>query len=174
MKITPPKSLLVSVLLAGAVSACSPNPYVLQDRVYGSMPAPQVKPEPVQQKPKVSVPVARTLPLPEEKAPKVESLGSAPPDIAEEPAPDVEVLVVKPGKQYQSSSAVQALMKQADTETANGKLDDAVATIERALRMESDNPNLWLKLAKLNEQQGNREQAVSMLGKAKYYQELLD
>jgi predicted Zn-dependent protease len=131
-------------------------------------------PAPVQQKPRVQTPVARTMPLPEEKAPQVESLGSPPPEIAETPNPGAEVLVMKPSKQYKSSSAVQSLLKQADTETANGKLGEAVATIERALRIESDNPDLWLKLAKLNEQQGNHQQAVSMLGKAKYYQELLD
>ena len=65
-------------------------------------------------------------------------------------------------------------MKTADTEAAAGNLDKAADTLERALRIESDNPDIWLKLAKINERQGNREQAANMLSKAKTYQEQLN
>ncbi|MGB3915861.1 MAG: tetratricopeptide repeat protein, partial [Thiothrix litoralis] len=73
-----------------------------------------------------------------------------------------------------SSPAVQALVKQADADVAKGNLDNAAGTLERALRIEADNPDLWMKLAKINEQQGKHDQAVSMVGKAQAYREQLN
>jgi Flp pilus assembly protein TadD len=72
-----------------------------------------------------------------------------------------------------SSSAVRSLRQQAQTETGQGNVADAVATIERALRIEPENPDLWLVLSDLYKQQGNVQQAASMAAKAQYYQELL-
>ncbi len=51
-------------------------------------------------------------------------------------------------------------MKQADAEVAKGNLDKAADTLERALRIEADNPDLWMKLSQINAQQGNHEQAA--------------
>ncbi len=53
-------------------------------------------------------------------------------------------------------------------------LDKAADTLERALRMEADNPDLWMKLAKINEQQGKHDQAMSMVNKAQAYREQLN
>ncbi|WGZ89738.1 MAG: tetratricopeptide repeat protein [Candidatus Thiocaldithrix dubininis] len=133
----------------------------------------------------------QTLPLTIERPPRVERLeptkespkitpSSAPtesntqsdnetvPNIDEPKAPR------KPPRQYQTSAAVQALLKQADSDVAQGRVDGAIATVERALRIEEDNPAVWLKLASLYERQGNRQQSRNMADKAKYYQELLN
>lgn len=164
-------SVIFSVLLAGLLSACAPNPYVLQDRVYGAGKAPAALPSaPVVVKPPVSKPpankppVKQPQPTPQQDTAPEEEVSAIPPEA-------VEVLTPKV---YPSSPAVQALVKQADAEAATGSLDKAADTIERALRIEADNPDLWMKLAKINEQQGNHEQAVSMVNKAQAYREQLN
>lgn len=60
------------------------------------------------------------------------------------------------------NTAVVALMDTARTDIANGKLDAAVAPLERALRIEPRNPLLWQELAKLRLQQGQYQQAEGM------------
>ena len=60
------------------------------------------------------------------------------------------------------NSAVVALMDSARADIANGKLDAAVAPLERALRIEPRNPVLWQELAKLRLQQGQYQQAEGM------------
>jgi cytochrome c-type biogenesis protein CcmH/NrfG len=66
------------------------------------------------------------------------------------------------------------LIRTADAEAAKGSLDKAADTLERALRMEGDNPDLWMKLAKINEQQGKHDQALGMVSKAQAYREQLN
>jgi tetratricopeptide (TPR) repeat protein len=168
---------VITLAMASVLSACAPNPYVLQDRVYDRYPPPQprytpsspvtARPMPAP-RPPVQAPVqapadSRTLPLPTEIPPTVEVVQEVPSTEA-----------VQTYKKYESSSAVRALLKQANAEIADGKLADASATIERALRMEPDNPDLWLKLSDLNKRQGNAQQAANMASKAQYYQELLN
>lgn len=53
----------------------------------------------------------------------------------------------KPPRQYQTSAAVQALLKQADSDVAQGRVDGAIATVERALRIEEDNPAGLVKIS---------------------------
>ena len=60
------------------------------------------------------------------------------------------------------NTAVLALMDTARTDIANGKLDAAVAPLERALRIEPRNPLLWQELARLRLQQGQYQQAEGM------------
>lgn len=60
------------------------------------------------------------------------------------------------------NTAVVALMDTARTDIANGKLDAAVAPLERALRIEPRNPMLWQELARLRLQQGQYQQAEGM------------
>ena len=131
-----------------------------------------------------------TLPLTIEKPPRVERIEppKASPNITPSSAPtesttqtDDEVppsldepkTPRKPPRQYQTSAPVQVLLKQADSDVAQGRLDTAISTVERALRIEEDNPAVWLKLASLYDRQGNRQQSRNMADKAKYYQELL-
>ncbi|WMP16483.1 tetratricopeptide repeat protein [Thiothrix lacustris] len=190
MTLTPRNTLVLSVVLTGFLSACSPNPAVLQDRVYGSRAVPAPAPAKVAPakpaaiaRPKAPAPTVSTVvvtkpvkvppPMPA-PVPKPEAQVS----VIAEPAPATTVTPVAPviavPKVYQSSSAVQALVRQADTEVAKGSLDKAADTLERALRIEGDNPDLWMKLAKINEQQGKHDQAVSMVGKAQSYREQLN
>jgi tetratricopeptide (TPR) repeat protein len=60
------------------------------------------------------------------------------------------------------NSAVVALMDNARADTAAGKPDSAVASLERALRIEPRNPRLWQELARLRLQQGQYQQAEGM------------
>lgn len=65
-----------------------------------------------------------------------------------------------------SSPVVAVLLKQANNELSVGKADRAATTLERALRIAPDDANLWLRLAEVNEQLGNKTQASSMARKA--------
>ncbi|MEZ5453047.1 MAG: hypothetical protein R3E93_09595 [Thiothrix sp.] len=176
------RNLAAGLLMAGVLSACSPSPYVLQDRVYGNgrppvvaTPPPPARPpaKPTRETPPAT---ASTKVVTQDKRPTV----TTPPPTRETPdiidAPDVEteVLDASPAKTYKSSPAVQALVRQADAAMAKNDFDMAASTIERALRIESDNPELWLKLGTINARQGKHEQAASMASKAKFYQEQLN
>ena len=183
------------LLIVGLLSACAPNPAVLQDRVYTAPPAPPAPParvtRPVPPRvipmptPEVSIPASPAKKAPQSRYPsavpgkKTTKPKSTPapieaPKVVETPKETENKPVVTTPKAYKSSSAVQGLVKRAESEAAEGKLAAATDTIERALRIESDNPDLWMKLSKLNEQQGNTQQAQSMAAKARYYQELLN
>ncbi len=85
------------------------------------------------------------------------------------PAPTQEkktpAVAVKP-RSYSSSPAVAVLTKQANNQLTVGKAGRAAATLERALRIEPENPLLWLRLAEVNAQQGKKSQAASMARKA--------
>jgi Tfp pilus assembly protein PilF len=184
MTLNPRYSLAFAALLAMLLSACSPNPTVLQDRVYGSrsvvIPPKVVKQNPVSV-PAPSKPKPSASPVITQSAPVSKPVISHPATL---PAPIVkpedtsatapEVVEVLTPKVYPSSPAVKALMKAADSEMAKGNLDKAADTLERALRIEADNPDLWMKLATINERQGKHDQAVNMLSKAKAYQEQLN
>lgn len=73
---------------------------------------------------------------------------------------------VPPVSSYKNNPAVTILTKQANNQLMAGKTDRAASTLERALRIAPDDPMLWLRLAEVNEQQGNKAQAASMAKKA--------
>jgi len=60
------------------------------------------------------------------------------------------------------SSAVVALLDQADTMQQQGDLDSAVVQVERALRIEPRNPKAYLQLATLRFQQNKVAQAEQL------------
>lgn len=62
--------------------------------------------------------------------------------------------------------AAVALLSQAQRQVGAGDLVAAGATLERALRIEPDNPRLWVELGKVQLQQGNAPQADGMAHKA--------
>ena len=62
--------------------------------------------------------------------------------------------------------AVLGLLEQARTEAAENKLQSAVATIERAQRLEPRNPWLWQELARLHLAQGDHAQAESLAARS--------
>ena len=64
------------------------------------------------------------------------------------------------------SKAVGALIEQAQHERAQGRLDAAVVTVERALRIEPRNAHLWNLLAHLRYEQGQRGLAADLAAKS--------
>jgi tetratricopeptide (TPR) repeat protein len=70
------------------------------------------------------------------------------------------------GRPYRLGAAASALVAQAHAQASGGAFDAAGATLERALRIEPDNPLLWVELGRLQLQEGNAGQADGMGRKA--------
>lgn len=66
----------------------------------------------------------------------------------------------------ETSPAVMSLMIQSRVDVIAGRYDAAVEKLERGLRIEPENPDLWNKLAEINLQQENYDQAVTMAEKS--------
>lgn len=81
-----------------------------------------------------------------------------PPGVTETPKP--------PPKQFKLSPATGALVAQAHKQANTGAYEPAAATIERALRIEPENPLLWIELGQVRLGEGNASQANSMGHKA--------
>lgn len=64
------------------------------------------------------------------------------------------------------NNAVLALVNSARNDNAIGKPDAAVATLERALRIEPRNPVLWQELARVRLQQGQYQQAEGLAARS--------
>lgn len=121
-----------------AISACSvPQPY--------RAPAPPVPVPPTQ-----------------EQQPPLETRPTSPPEQAEPPLPLPPVVVREPTL----SAASRALVGQAQNQLASKNYPVAAASIERALRIEPDNPLLWIELGKVRQAEGNYVQAENMARKA--------
>jgi tetratricopeptide (TPR) repeat protein len=63
-------------------------------------------------------------------------------------------------------SASQSLVNQAKAQRQRGDLPGAATSLERALRIEPNNPLLWIEMGRLRMDQGNPEQAEGMGRKA--------
>jgi tetratricopeptide (TPR) repeat protein len=90
----------------------------------------------------------------------------APPPIAEPEEPTPPAPPTPAPRQFRLSAASSALVTQARSQSASGDHALATATLERALRIEPDNPLLWIELGKVHEDNGNHVQADSMGRKA--------
>ena len=64
------------------------------------------------------------------------------------------------------SVAIAGLMESARSDAAAGRLPNAAASIERALRIDPNNAALWVELGEIHLAAGNRSQAASMARKA--------
>jgi tetratricopeptide (TPR) repeat protein len=64
------------------------------------------------------------------------------------------------------SAAVASLMHVAYADAASGRLANAAASLERALRIEPRNPRLWQQLARVRLMQGDYGQAESMAARS--------
>jgi tetratricopeptide (TPR) repeat protein len=64
------------------------------------------------------------------------------------------------------SPASRALVGQATTQLASKNYAVAASSIERALRIEPDNPLLWIELGRIRQAEGNYVQAENMGRKA--------
>ena len=81
-----------------------------------------------------------------------------PPSIPEQPRP--------PPKQFHLSPATASLVAQAHKQEAAAAYEPAAATIERALRIEPENPLLWIELGQVRLSENNAVQANGMGHKA--------
>jgi Flp pilus assembly protein TadD len=72
----------------------------------------------------------------------------------------------EPARQYRLGGAASALVSQAHARAAAGDYPAATATLERALRIEPDNPLAWTELGRVQLASGNAAQADSMGHKA--------
>jgi predicted Zn-dependent protease len=96
---------------------------------------------------------------------------TAPGTAEPQPAPAPEATPVPepprpPPKQFKLSPATNALVQQAHTQAHAGAFVPAAATIERALRIEPENPLLWIELGQLRLSENNPSQAEYMGRKA--------
>jgi tetratricopeptide (TPR) repeat protein len=71
-----------------------------------------------------------------------------------------------PRSRSDTSAASQSLLAQSRAERAAGNYPQASASLERALRIDPNNPVLWLELGELHLQAGNSAQAEMMARKA--------
>lgn len=125
-----------------------------------------------------------TVPSPvpvEERSRQADTEAGIPPDEgARAPAeqqpsspPDTEEAVTGPEypgagrhRQQQDSPAIVALLDNADQSMASGNTDRAVASIERALRIDPKNPRLWQHLGRIRLQQKRWDQAIATARKS--------
>lgn len=125
-------------LLAGACSL--PGPY---------------RPEPARQ------PVV----VPAQPAPVV---APAPTPVTPPPAatPPAEPTPTAPAKEFRLGPAAQSLVTQARAQAARGELPAASTTLDRAIRIEPQNPLVWIELARLRLSEADPRQAESCARKA--------
>jgi Tfp pilus assembly protein PilF len=101
-------------------------------------------------------------PEPVSETPPVETQPGSPPSTVEEPQPLPPPVVREPTL----GPAARALVGQAQTQLASKNYAVAAGSIERALRIEPNNPLLWIELAKIRQAEGNHVQAENMARKA--------
>jgi len=84
--------------------------------------------------------------------------------IVQEPAPESAPAPV-PAPAIESA-AIASLMDGARQDVAVGRLANATASLERALRIEPRNPRLWQELARVRLKQGEYAQAESVAARS--------
>src|SRR5215471_9958433 len=80
------------------------------------------------------------------------------------PTPPVVETPAKPAPQ--ENVAIAGLLNSARADSAAGRLTNAAATLERALRIEPRNPRLWQELARVRLKQGEYAQAESVASRS--------
>jgi tetratricopeptide (TPR) repeat protein len=93
---------------------------------------------------------------------------AAPANAEPEPAPVPPPAVTPPvaTRQFHLGAAATALVAQAHRQSAGGDPQLAISSIERALRIEPDNPLLWIELGEIHEAAGHFDQAAGIGHKA--------
>jgi len=124
---------------------------------------------PIESTPTQSYEVA--TPITEPAASEIPHMEIGPKEITQEtPPPPTEFTESKAFQPLESvasgSAAVSALVLAANEDSQAGKMDSAVATMERAIRLEPRNPTLLYKLAVLRLQQSKPAQAEDLAKKA--------
>jgi tetratricopeptide (TPR) repeat protein len=134
------RTLLVSLLAAAALASCALT----------RPPPPFAQPAPA-----APAPAGSAQPTPGTAAP---GGVQATPVSPEHPA--------TPQRQFHLSAASTALVAQAHTQAGGGDYGQAAATLERALRIEPDNPLLWIELGRVRLGENNPTQADALGRKA--------
>ena len=99
---------------------------------------------------------------PSETPPPAETQPGQPPSTVEEPPQQLPPVVREPTL----GAASRALVSQAQIQMATKNYTVAASSLERALRIEPDNPLLWMELGKVRLAEGNYVQAENMARKA--------
>lgn len=102
---------------------------------------------------------------PDQPATPAESSGQTQPAATPESAAPAEAMP-PPVARKTYGAATKALVTQAQSQLNAGNNALAAATIERALRIEPDNPLLWIELANIRHHEGNDAQAENVARKA--------
>jgi tetratricopeptide (TPR) repeat protein len=108
-------------------------------------------------------------PSPSPSEPVPQQPGTPEPEGPVSPAPTPEVPPSPPAappKQFRLGAASTALVTQARKLADQGEFGSAIATLERAQRIEPENPLLWIELGRVHLDEGNAGQADSMGRKA--------
>jgi tetratricopeptide (TPR) repeat protein len=108
-------------------------------------------------------PVASAPPPPAEPTGAGVEVQPAPPMMPTEPA---QPLPPANTRSYSLNAASRALVTQAETQRKTRNFMQAAATLERALRIEPNNPLLWLAYGELRMDESNFAQAENMGRKA--------
>jgi predicted Zn-dependent protease len=87
---------------------------------------------------------------------------AAPPERAPQPEPEPAPPTVPAPPARTENIAVAGLMDSARSDLAAGRLANAAASLERALRIEPRNPRLWQELARVRLKQGQFAQTESV------------
>lgn len=165
---------LVSAMLWGCATAPpAPRPrdpggpiYDEQGRViWQPMPRQKPAPVPTDQRPPVAIP-------PESGEPVLTEEDSYPPARVPdepEPAPWIGSSDPSPAPEPEDDhllAAVRPLEQQARQQMERGELDNALATAERAIRIDSDNPDLWNLMAQIQLERTRYTQAEQLARKS--------
>ena len=116
--------------------------------------------------------VFRSPESPSSQGPSPSQTPQGPGTAQPQPAPPSQALAPPeqpprpPPKQFKLSPATNALVQQAHTQAHAGAFAPAAATIERALRIEPENPLLWIELGQIRLSENNPAQADGMGHKA--------
>jgi predicted Zn-dependent protease len=111
----------------------------------------------------VPSPYQKPAPPPEQpsETPPAETQPGEAPSTVEQPQPTPPVV-----REPTLGPASRALVSQAQTQMATKNYAVAASSLERALRIEPDNPLLWIELGKVRLAEGNYVQAENMARKA--------
>lgn len=80
--------------------------------------------------------------------------------------PSAEPLPAPPARTYTLNAAATALVGQAHAQLSSKNFMMAASTIERAMRIEPNNPLLWIEYSQVRMSEGNYSQAETMTRKA--------
>jgi len=108
---------------------------------------------------------------PSERPAAVEERTAAPALVEQDPGSDVQIAAYNPPAQPryarpQTKRAVSVLMRRAEDQRKAGELDDAAASLERALRISPDDAALWHELAQVRLEQRQHHLVVQMAAKS--------